>query len=367
MRKGISMRRSLRAGFTLVELLVVIAIIGILVGLLLPAVQMAREAGRRISCSNNVKQLQLANTNFETTKKHYPGYQDQFGRSGMNASFKVGSWAVSLMPYFEQQAIRDLWDDQSTNNDWFMSGQPFASNRIAGIAEQFYPKMSMLICPSDNMNDTEEFAVNSYTCNSGFYPIGTNVSMISPKYNISPEASDKYSQRKQNGVFVNLVEGSWGSGAKETSSDGIRDGLSQTIAFTENLQAGSWEYFSGVPYSQDPTGSSARFVHGIIWLYRLSPAGPTPTVGRPAPDPVNPLNLINGGKLTATLSGDGFEVGRPSSGHTNVVNAAMLDGAVLTLSDSIDYHVYQALLTPQTSSSDVPASKYVLREDAYLP
>ena len=70
------MVRKKRTAFTLVELLVVIAIIGILVGLLLPAVQMAREAGRRAACTNNLKQLATAVINFEGRKSRFPGAQE---------------------------------------------------------------------------------------------------------------------------------------------------------------------------------------------------------------------------------------------------------------------------------------------------
>jgi prepilin-type N-terminal cleavage/methylation domain-containing protein len=85
-------------GFTLVELLVVIAIIGTLVGLLLPAVQTAREAGRRMSCANNLKQVGLGIVNYEQARKTYPSGRDTKNQFGV-------SWAFRLLPYVEQAQI----------------------------------------------------------------------------------------------------------------------------------------------------------------------------------------------------------------------------------------------------------------------
>lgn len=368
------MRRSLRTGFTLVELLVVIAIIGILVGLLLPAVQMAREAARRIQCSNNIKNLALANANFETSKKAYPGSQDIFGSIGTGAAQqgKVGSWVVSLMPNFEQQALRDLWDDTSTQGNWIGQGQPFATPRDPNIAGQFYPNLSILACPSDTRNN-EEFGINSYVVNTGFIPFATNTPALHPDY-ATPSSSiaSTRSQRKENGIFVNKVErvngassNSFGFTAAEISADDIRDGLSQTIAFSENMQAGSWEYYSGLPGAgaQD----SVRWWHGMVWLYRLENGSSAPTKRNMAQsaDGLDPRNKINGLKLETEIAVDGFEVGRPSSNHTGVVNASMLDGSVVSLDEGMDYFVYQALMTPQSSSSDVPANAYILKDDDF--
>lgn len=96
-----------RPAFTLVELLVVIAIIGILVGLLLPAVQAAREAARRMQCSNNVKQLGLAFHNYENTFRNFPLNFAWRSRPGLGAggpaiSDTGKSWLQMVLPYIEQ-------------------------------------------------------------------------------------------------------------------------------------------------------------------------------------------------------------------------------------------------------------------------
>ncbi len=102
------------AGFTLVELLVVIAIIGILVGLLLPAVQAAREAARRMQCSNNMKQIGLAVHNFESTYKKLPN-SGQCGSTGSTTTvYMIHSTATQLLPYMEQQAVYNLFNHDAT-------------------------------------------------------------------------------------------------------------------------------------------------------------------------------------------------------------------------------------------------------------
>ncbi len=98
-------------GFTLVELLVVIAIIGILVGLLLPAVQAAREAARRMQCSNNLKQLGLAALNYESTfKKFSPGFicARPLVPDANNSNVEAWGWTVLVMPFVEQGNLYNL-------------------------------------------------------------------------------------------------------------------------------------------------------------------------------------------------------------------------------------------------------------------
>src|SRR5256885_12647314 len=97
-------RRATSAGFTLVELLVVIAIIGILIGLLLPAVQAAREAGRRTQCSNNLRQLGLAVHNYHDINNQLPALYTHYINGDPNVSGQAGyswSWITQLLPFME--------------------------------------------------------------------------------------------------------------------------------------------------------------------------------------------------------------------------------------------------------------------------
>ena len=360
------MSHSKNSGFTLVELLVVIAIIGILVGLLLPAVQMAREAARRTACMNNLKQLALANANFEATKKKYPPLQEYLAHTGhgANASAKTANWVVSLLPYVEQTALRDLWDDPSSNPDWTHNASPHSYNPSSTLtsAELFYPKISSLLCPSDRGISSESIGPNSYVTNAGFFVMGTKFSVLNslvnynpPKLpNVTPQGRSIASQRAANGVSI-LKSGGFQSKINRISSDDIRDGLSQTLAFSENLQADSWSYIA-------ENNDSARTHIGMVWLYRLD--DPNQTTGSiTKAEAVKPVNKFNGEKLIATVGS--FESARPSSDHSGIVVAAMLDGSVKNMDEGIEYHVYQVLMTPQTKQSDAPFNNYLLKDDDF--
>jgi prepilin-type N-terminal cleavage/methylation domain-containing protein len=129
-----------RIGFTLVELLVVIAIIGILVALLLPAVQAAREAGRRMSCGNNLKQLGLAMHNHHDTRKHLP---PMVGPSGCC----WGTWVVPLFPFIEQETTADLYQNWGGNDS---TGIRYgAAPNTTNVTARRYEFMT---CPSDSPN-----------------------------------------------------------------------------------------------------------------------------------------------------------------------------------------------------------------------
>lgn len=103
-------RPACRAGFTLVELLVVIATIGVLIALLLPAVQAAREAARRMECGNNMKQLGLGALNFESSRKQLPPSGQCDSTGGASTTYMIHSVATVILPFMEQAAVYDLFD-----------------------------------------------------------------------------------------------------------------------------------------------------------------------------------------------------------------------------------------------------------------
>ncbi len=184
--------RRVRA-FTLVELLVVIAIIGILVALLLPAIQAAREAARRAQCTSNLKQLGLAAQNYLSARKDVlPGGMLQQNNSdppthtsGPGGSYQGESFFVYLMPYMEEQAIFDNWKFTDRGKNSATETSPAGS------------LISVLICPSANIPETVCFFPSTPVGNSGlvfpgYYSITSYAGNhgIKNYYPNDPDASD---------------------------------------------------------------------------------------------------------------------------------------------------------------------------------
>ena len=140
---GYTLRKRFGArGFTLVELLVVIAIIGILVALLLPAVQAAREAARRMSCSNNLKQIGLAMHNYHDMEKAFP-----FAYMIDLRNLNVQTWGTRILPYLEETAIAEKWDSTVPAFDQApLLG--FSPTAVAQNLEQAKTPLAIYICPS---------------------------------------------------------------------------------------------------------------------------------------------------------------------------------------------------------------------------
>jgi len=132
--------RPVGSAFTLVELLVVIAIIGVLVALLLPAVQTAREAARRSQCTNNLKQLSLAMMNYEDSFKVLPGGTGRYGCCW-------GTWMVRVLPYMEQGALSNLYQNSDGND---CTGPRYS--QAPNPANVTTRRIKALTCPSDFPN-----------------------------------------------------------------------------------------------------------------------------------------------------------------------------------------------------------------------
>ena len=258
--------RSVRIGFTLVELLVVIAIIGILVGLLLPAVQAAREAARRMSCSNNFKQLGLAIHNYHSAYQNLPmhaggtvqgdprvngnataGGSANWWQQNNSASQMCNSMLVGLTPFMEQQALWEQISNPSAGSVVDPNGLNPAPNPPTGLtAPVRWPAMG----PSPYSHDT----------NPGYIPWATEIPTlrcpsdpgVGPpalgRTNYGPSIGDSYHDWHQSNLRGNLFPNrtsTWGPRAAASVRRGffgirhemkfrdVLDGLANTIAMGE--------------------------------------------------------------------------------------------------------------------------------------
>jgi prepilin-type N-terminal cleavage/methylation domain-containing protein len=203
-----------RTAFTLVELLVVIAIIGVLVALLLPAVQAAREAARRTKCQNNLKQIGLAALQFEDTNKRLPP-----GAVWNNAGTEKGSVHVYLLPYLEQSPLYNAFD--FTNASIEKSTFPGTTTLIASSVIQTF------LCPSDPHPKLyyQTQASQNYAASRGPTDVFDNPACPCPNPWTSLAQSPFDNAKNFAGPFTRL--------ATQVRLAEITDGLSSTIFFGE--------------------------------------------------------------------------------------------------------------------------------------
>ncbi|MCA9206687.1 MAG: DUF1559 domain-containing protein [Pirellulaceae bacterium] len=218
-----------RSAFTLVELLVVIAIIGVLVAMLLPAVQAAREAARRSSCSNNLKQQGLALQNYHDVFKVFPPALIGSGRSSVGAPTANTTGFMLLLPFLEMTTIHDQYNFNVPSSTSNPNGKPFAGGvSVSSTNKALYSKiLEVYTCPSDGQPEITVDGPNG----TGFYERNdvarSNYLFASGSYTDYSNPWSTYSGSIDQGAFGN-------DGAARLAD--ILDGTSQTIAIGESKQ-----------------------------------------------------------------------------------------------------------------------------------
>jgi prepilin-type N-terminal cleavage/methylation domain-containing protein/prepilin-type processing-associated H-X9-DG protein len=395
--------RRKRRGFTLIELLGVISLLGILVGLLLPAVNSAREAGRRIQCANNMRNIGLGLVNFSTSKNSFPSsgtfiepaptpgtpslfsssltYQS-FGSQSTAAPSWGYSWVVDILPYIDAQDMYNAWDKQAPF--WATPTQNQMNNSSPGNAQIGNTSIGILRCP-DDYTAQPGLGNLSYVVNSGFSlaldaTVGFNVpaptaqtvgSYITTTYDWSlPQGGNPHGNLQRMGVmFPGTTLGNLPWDYKTTPA-AVYDGMSNTVLVSENVLAGS---SPANPLASNPNNGPTNWACPLPTFVafigspsvccpsgQCSPGSPTYTCTAanlnesttPQPIPNGWVNASNQQAGTYDYINYGQNLGNEgyfpfsNSAHPGGCNMTFCDGAVRFIPSTINGAVYAKILTP---------------------
>lgn len=299
-----------RRGFTLVELLVVIAIIGVLVGLLLPAVQSAREAARRIQCTNQVKNLGLAMHNHHDSQNAFP-----FGFHRFETL-----WSAPVLPYVEETALYDtLIFQEGGLGNWNAVGSP---NRVAcGTLVSVFRCPSMAVPEHIDNNGIPGRVPTSYRVCGGSNIWSDDISTLSRGGSLVPAGAKALEEYPLNGIFY---------GESKTTMGGIKDGTSKTIMIGES--------YTDPTYVKDGQGMD-------YWLFGAPQIGawrPGGIGGTEYSEGVGSTGPRMNSRLDPTIPGTIMEMSFGSY-HPAGAIFGFADGSVRFLVEDMDYIVYQGM------------------------
>ncbi|WP_040351487.1 DUF1559 domain-containing protein [Blastopirellula marina] len=328
-----------RNGFTLVELLVVIAIIGVLIALLLPAVQQAREAARRMQCTNNLKQLGLAFHNYHSTLGCFP-----FGWN-ISADLNIQGWSLQLLPYLEQAALNDKYDPRAPAfNEAAAAG--FNAAAVTGNLEVIQTPLNAFMCPSAAAEVLSDYNVPEDALETGLPPVELTWTAARGDYSATAGIRGAYASLayganpppSRSGVLWETVPGGRTSCPRVAD---VVDGTSNTFMVGERLGGPSVYKLRKIDatltttYGGTQGGGWGDALHGDHWPQGSLYDGSLGTNGGACI-----INCSNG-------RGVGF-----FSFHPGGANFLMCDGSVRFIPSTIEGFTFAALMT--AAGGEVP-------------
>jgi prepilin-type N-terminal cleavage/methylation domain-containing protein len=314
----------LRKGFTLIELMVVVAIIGVLVALLMPAMQAAREASRRAKCQNNLRQLGLALLNFEQANSRLPVGARAQTIPGFSLGSFGSSWWIDILPHIEQTEVFNRFDKKSINN-----GFALINVKNAQLADGL--EMDLMFCPSSPLDHFEfvgsiRMAIPAYV---GIAGAGNDENFHESRVNVCCETSRK-GEIGAGGVLIPNAS---------VKLREVTDGTARTLVFGET---------SDVAYNALGQARRVEGGHQLGWIAGTNVIGTPPNYAQPH-DAYNIITILYPpNERNYELSGIDRDHGPNNpfiSAHPGGVNSLTLGGSVLFLADEIQLTILKQAAT----------------------